>query len=98
MDYLNFDVIYSNGDKKKIAEFKKNSDGSYIFEYVNDPTYEFPGFPKDQKRYQSNTLWEQISFRISNVTRKQFPNMDLDEILGITHGKLITDHFEFVPR
>lgn len=98
MDNLLFDVIYKNGQKTKIAEFKNNSDGFFIFEYIDNPPYEFPGFPRDQKRYQSDTLWEQISFRISNTTRKQYPNLNPVQILKFTHGILVTDHFEFLPR
>lgn len=98
MENLYFDVIYRNGETRKIAEFKKTPDGIYVFEYVDNPIYEFPGFPNDQKRYQSNILWEQISFRISNITRKQYPNLLPEEVLKITHGKLVTDHFEFIPQ
>lgn len=98
MKNLHFDVIYKNGEATKVAEFKKTQDGVYIFEYVDNTTYEFPGFPKTQKIYQSDTLWEQISFRISNVVRKQYPDLAPEEILSYTHGRLVTDHFEFIPR
>lgn len=98
MQNLYFDVIYKNGATTKVAEFKKTPEGIYIFEYVGNTLYEFPGFPKTQMKYQSNSLWEQISFRVPNAVRNQYPTSTLEEILSYTHGKLVTDHFEFIPR
>lgn len=97
MESLHYKVIYRNGDKipVEIADFYRKEDGGFVFEYVDEPKYEFSGFDKSKKRYENSQLWEQISFRISNSIRGQFPNIPLEELLEKTRGKLVTDNFEF---
>ena len=97
MSALHYKVIYKNGDKVpvEIADFHRNDSGSFVFEYVDELKYEFPGFSKSKKRYESNQLWEQISFRVPNNMRGQFPNVPFEELLQKTSGKLATDNFEF---
>ncbi|GEM_PF-2181337 len=97
MNTLHYKVIYRNGDKVpvEIADFYRSDSGSFVFEYVAEPKHEFPGFSKSEKKYESNQLWEQISFRIPNNIRGQFPNVPLEELLQKTGGKLATDNFEF---
>jgi hypothetical protein len=96
MKPIRYKVIYRNGDKTPIAEFKRNEDGKFVFEYLDNPKYEFPGFDLDTKKYTSETLWEQIAFRIPNIERDEHPGIPLEELLQYTNGKLVTDHFEFV--
>ena len=97
MNILHYKVIYRNGDKVsvEIADFYRKDSGGFVFEYVDNPKYEFPGFDKTTKRYESDQLWEQISFRVPNNMRGQFPNISLEELLQKTGGKLATDNFEF---
>ena len=97
MNILHYKVIYRNGDKVpvEIADFYRKDSGGFVFEYVDNPKYEFPGFDKTTKRYESDQLWEQISFRVPNNIRGQFPNIPLEELLQKTGGKLATDNFEF---
>ena len=97
MNTLHYKVIYRNGDNipVKIADFYRESDGTFIFEYKDQPKYEFPGFDVSEKEYKSDYLWEQISFRVPNSIRNQFPNLPTEELLKETGGKLVTDHFEF---
>ena len=97
MNALHYKVIYRNGDKiaVEIADFYRKSDGTFLFEYKEEPKYEFPGFNLSQKKYESDHLWEQISFRVPNNIRNQFPDISPEESLKETGGKLVTDHFEF---
>ncbi len=97
MEILHYKVIYRNGDRIPvlIADFYRNHDGSFVFEYCDQPKYEFPGFDFTKKRHVSDHLWEQISFRVPNNTRNQFPDVAPEELLKYTEGKLVTDHFEF---
>jgi hypothetical protein len=99
MNELNYKIIYRNGDRipHEIALLSRKEDGKFIFKYLEDAKYEFPGFPLTKKTYENDTLWEQISFRIPNVLRKQHPNTPAEELLKETEGKLVTDHFEFQP-
>lgn len=97
MNTLHHKVIYRNGDRVpvEIANFYRTADGAFVFEYVDNAKYEFPGFDIAKKRYESNQLWEQISFRVPNNIRNQNPNAPTEELLFLTEGKLVTDHFEF---
>ena len=95
MSEIRYQIIYRNGDKIPIAEFSRNSESKFIFEYLDNPKYEFPGFDVSTKKHTSDTLWEQIGFRVPNVVRDENPNVPLEELLQKTNGKLITDHFEF---
>lgn len=97
MNTLHYKVIYRNGDKTpvEIADFYRESSGGFVFEYKDQPRYEFPGFNASTKNYNSDYLWEQISFRVPNNIRNQFPNVPPEELLKETGGKLVTDHFEF---
>lgn len=79
----------------EIADFYRTDSGGFVFEYVDEPQYEFPGFDKSTKKYESDQLWEQISFRVPNNMRGQFPGKPLEELLQKTGGKLATDNFEF---
>lgn len=99
MNELNYKIIYRNGDRipHEIALFSRNEDGKFVFKYLEGAKYEFPGFPLTKKIFENATLWEQISFRIPNVLRKQHPNTPPEELLKETEGKLVTDHFEFLP-
>lgn len=98
MPLFHYKVIYRNGDRVpiEIADFWKTQEGHFIFQYRDRPEYEFPGFNKEQKEYKSDNLWEQIAFRVSNTVRKQHPTKDPEELLSLSDGKLVTDHFEFV--
>ena len=95
---LHYEVIYRNGDRNavKIADFFRTESGKFIFEYCENPKHEFPGFSSAQKKYESDSLWEQISFRIPNDIRKQYPDRPAEALLKETDGRLITDHFEFL--
>ena len=97
MNALHYKVIYRNGDKipVEIADFYRKDDGNFVFEYKEQPKYEFPGFNLSQKKYESDNIWEQISFRVPNNIRNQFPNISPEELLKETDGRLVTDHFEF---
>lgn len=97
MNTLHYNVIYRNGDRIPviIADLYRTSDGNFIFEYCDTPKYEFPGFDVQTKKHESDHLWEQISFRVPNNTRHEFPNTPTEELLKYTEGKLVTDHFEF---
>ena len=97
MNALHYKVIYRNGDRVpvEIADFYRNADGIFVFEYVDNPKYEFPGFDIEKKKNEGDHLWEQISFRIPNNIRNQHPNTPPEELLSLTEGKLVTDHFEF---
>ncbi|MBI3888684.1 hypothetical protein HY311_02740 [Candidatus Nomurabacteria bacterium] len=96
MKTLHYRVVYKNGIKTHIADFKRSEYGEFTFEYVvNDPKYEFPGFDISNKKYSSNVLWEQIAFRVPNETRYDHPDVPLEELLRQTNGRLVTDHFEF---
>lgn len=97
MNTLHYKVIYRNGVKVpvEIADFYRKDSGSFVFEYVDEPKYEFPGFDNSTKKYESDQLWEQISFRVPNNIRGQFPGAPLEELLQKTGGRLATDNFEF---
>lgn len=97
MNVLHYKVIYRNGDKipVEIADFYRTDSGGFVFEYVDEPKYEFPGFDKSTKKYESDQLWEQVSFRVPNNMRGQFPGVPFEELLQKTGGKLATDNFEF---
>src|SRR3989338_5377166 len=97
MNTWHYKVIYRNGDRiaVEIADFYRTDNGEFVFEYVDNPKYEFTGFDKSKKRYESQQIWEQISFRVPNSVRNQFPNTPLEELLRKTGGKLVTDNFEF---
>lgn len=99
MNELQYKVIYKNGDKvaHEIALFSRKENGEFLFEYLDGAKFEFPGFPLSQKEYKNASLWEQISFRIPNILRNEHPNIPTEELLKYTEGKLITDHFEFLP-
>ena len=92
---LHFKVTYRNGAPTEIADFYRDQNGKFIFEYRDNPAYEFPGFVISEKRFESESLWEQISIRIPNLIRSQHPDKTLEELLILTGGKLVTDHFEF---
>ncbi len=92
---LHFKVIYRNGAPTEIADFYRDQSGKFIFDYRDNPAYEFPGFVTSEKRFESESLWEQISIRIPNLIRDQNPDKALEELLILTGGKLVTDHFEF---
>mgnify|MGYP001606843554 CR=1 FL=1 len=97
MSSLRYNVIYRNGNKVpvEIADFYRTDGGRFVFEYVENPEYEFPGFGASERKFESDHLWEQISFRVPNYVRNQFPNFPPEELLQKTGGKLVTDHFEF---
>jgi hypothetical protein len=97
MTLLHYKVIYRNGDRipVEIADFYRTSEGNFVFEYVENPKYEFPGFDMSKRKYENDHLWEQITFRIPNNIRNQHPNVLPEELLKETEGKLVTDHFEF---
>lgn len=97
MNALHYKVIYRNGDKVpvEIADFYRTDSGGFVFEYIDEPKYEFPGFDKSTKKYESDQLWEQVYFRVPNNIRGQFPGVPLEELLQKTGGKLATDNFEF---
>lgn len=97
MKPLHYKVIYRNGDRVpvEIADFYRTSEGKYVFEYVENAQYEFPGFDISNRRYENDHLWEQITFRVPNNIRNQYPNISPEELLRETGGKLVTDHFEF---
>jgi hypothetical protein len=97
MNTLNYKVIYRNGNRIpiEIANFYRTNDNKFVFEYVENPQYEFPGFDKSIKKYENDHLWEQITFRVPNNIRNQYPDKTPEELLKETEGKLVTDHFEF---
>ena len=95
MNPLHYIVFYRNRDKTPIADLYKTDDGKFIFEYVENPKYEFPGFDKSRRKYENDHLWEQITFRVPNNIRNQNPGVPVEELLKKTEGKLVTDHFEF---
>ena len=97
MNTLHYKVIYRNGDRipVEIANLYRTDDNKFIFEYVESPKYEFPGFDKSKAQYENDHLWEQITFRVPNNIRNQHPNTSPEELLKETEGKLVTDHFEF---
>lgn len=94
---LFYKVVYRNGNTREVAEFIREENGEFVFKYLVD-NFEFPGLPPQQKEYKSHTLWEPISFRISNTLRNQYPNTPPEELLEMTSGKLVTDHFEFIKQ
>src|SRR3989344_4678904 len=94
MKTLHYKVIYQNGEKNHIADLRRTEEGKFLFEYVENPKYEFPGFDVSQSRHENDYLWEQISFRIPNNVRNQHPSIPSEELLKETEGKLVTDHFE----
>lgn len=96
MKLIRYEVIYNNGEKTPVAEFQRDAAGKFKFEYLANFKYEFPGFNSDTKVHTSDTLWEQIAFRVPNLVRSENPNIPLEELLKSTKGKLVTDHFEFV--
>ena len=96
MNPINYQVIYKNGEKTLVALFGRNAEGRFYFNYVDNPKYEFPGFDIHSKRHMSDTLWEQIAFRVSNEIRYDHPKVPLEELLKNTNGQLVTDHFEFL--
>lgn len=95
MNPIRYQVIYKNGEKTPVAEFRRNTEGKFVFEYLDNPKYEFPGFDINTKKHTSDTLWEQIAFRVPNEIRYDNPITPLEELLSQTNGQLVTDHFEF---
>jgi len=96
---LHYKIIYRNGDNKtpvEIADFWRTDKGKFIFQYRENPKYAFPGFRLRENKYESDHLWEHISFRVPNVVRKQNQTKPLEELLSLNNGKLVTDHFEFI--
>src|SRR3989344_1353843 len=98
MNSLKYQVVYRNGDRiaVPIAIFSRDNIGHFLFEYVENPRYEFPGFEILKKNFSSDILWEQIAFRVPNNIRNQKPGIPLEDLLVFTEGKLVTDHFEFL--
>ncbi len=96
MTPLHYKVIYKNGDRipVEIADLYRTGEGLFVFEYRQDPKYEFPGFDKLKQKYENDHLWEQIAFRVPNNVRNQNPQTPPEELLKETEGKLVTDHFE----
>lgn len=94
---LHYKVIYRNGDRipVEIANFYRTEDGKFVFEYCENPRYEFPGFDISKKRHENETLWDQIAFRVPNNIRNEKGGTPQEELLELTEGKLVTDHFEF---
>ena len=78
-----------------IANLYREADGNFVFEYCENPKYDFPGFDSSVKRHVSEHLWDQISFRVPNSIRNQSPSTPLEDLLQQSEGKLATDHFEF---
>lgn len=97
MEQLHYKVIYRNGSARDIAEFIREEDGEFVFKYLQNET-EFPGLPLENKEYKSQNLWEPIIFRIPNTLRNQYPTKPPEELLEITSGRLVTDHFEFIKQ
>jgi CRISPR/Cas system-associated protein Cas5 (RAMP superfamily) len=95
MKQIRYQVIYKNGQKTPIAEFQRDAQGKFVFEYLDNPKYEFPGFDVNVKKHTSDSLWEQIAFRVPNEIRYEHPGTPLEELLRETNGQLVTDHFEF---
>lgn len=97
MKPLHYKVIYRNGDRipVEIADLYRTKEGGFVFEYVKSPKYEFPGFYISKNKFTNDTLWEQISFRVPNNIRNTNPGIPPEELLSLTNGKLVTDHFEF---
>ncbi len=95
MNPIRYQVIYKNGEKTPVAEFQRTAEGKFVFEYLENSKYEFPGFDKNTKKHTSDTLWEQIAFRVPNEIRYEHPGTPLEELLRNTNGQLVTDHFEF---
>lgn len=97
MKSLHYKVVYRNGDRiaVEIADFYRTEEGHFIFEYVENPRHEFPGFSVTKKKYENDSLWEQVTFRIPNSLRNLHPDTRPEELLKETDGKLVTDHFEF---
>ena len=95
MNPIRYRVIYKNGERTPVAQFQRNAEGKFVFEYFEEPKYEFPGFDRNTKNHSSNTLWEQIAFRVPNEIRYEYPDTPLEELLRYTNGQLVTDHFEF---
>ena len=96
MNIVRYQVVYKHGGRTPIAEFKRNAEGKFVFEYLENPKYEFPGFDIHTKKHTSDTLWEQIAFRVPNEIRYDHPVTPLEELLRHTNGQLVTDHFEFL--
>lgn len=95
MNPLRYQVIYKNREKTPVAEFQRNAEGKFVFEYLENPKYEFPGFDRNIAKHTSDVLWEQIAFRVPNEIRYDHPDIPLAELLSLTNGQLVTDHFEF---
>lgn len=67
----------------------------------------FPGFEDLKKSYESDTLFTNILTRLPNETRPDYLeilncyNLEKDsddfDILKATHGRTLTDNYEFVP-
>ena len=95
MKALHYKVFYQNGEKHHIADLRRTEEGNFLFEYVENPKYEFPGFDVSQRRHENDHLWEQITFRVPNNIRALNPGVQPEELLKETSGKLVTDHFEF---
>lgn len=95
MKQLHYIVIYRNGVKTQIADLYRTDEGKFVFEYVENPAYQFPGFDSSKRKHENDHLWEQITFRIPNNVRNQNPGVPPEELLKETEGKLVTDHFEF---
>ena len=95
MKPLHYKVFYQNGEKHHIADLRRTEDGLFLFEYVENPKYEFPGFEKTVRQYENDHLWEQITFSVPNNVRALHPGTPPEVLLKETNGKLVTDHFEF---
>ena len=53
MKTLHYKVTYRNGDRVavEIADFYRTDEGRFIFEYSDNPRYEFPGFDITKKKH-----------------------------------------------
>ena len=97
MKPLHYKIIHRNGKTLEIAHLYRNEEGKFVFEYNEiPPSHQFPGFDASTKKFESNTLWQQISFRIPDTIREKYPSVPSEELLAKTGGKLVTDHFEFI--
>ena len=73
-----YKIIYRKGADRvalEIADFYRTENGKFIFEYKENPAYEFPGFDVSHKKYENDVLWEQILFRVPNHIRNIYANI-----------------------
>lgn len=97
MQQLHYKVIHRNGRVLEIAHLYRLENGQFVFEYNETPaSRQFPGFDPTVKRFESNSLWQQISFRVPDQIRLENPSVPIEELLAKTNGRLVTDHFEFL--